>query len=593
VLSILNISISSSLQTLYQSWQAHTNLFWPTWLLMLTAAVFSTWHMVHPAPASFAQNEGKETDHGELPRVWPCGAVVSLTLLSLFIAGWIALASAWQEFDYSDNSMFTLFTLKEHNLQVAIWKDEGRFFPLGHQEFNLIRHFTHTAVGYHVFPELELIALAAILLLIDLGLNLAKRVGLVMIALIVPSILVSFNGLIYTERNVVLWLACLIFCIQRFEQTQRTLWAVGAVICAQIMIFYKETGFVLLLCFAVARLVVRCRKENKHWDFEQIKGKNSRLDLCFVLLALGFILYYASQMFPNMHAHYDQEVRLPGADAVVAYLELDWLVWLLVLVTLTRAYLILRRKAQPELLWDGLAIGGIAYFGAYLWLRMYSTYYLAPVDLIAVLYLGRVAATVWRQHGLKTKVFIAALICAVVVQEVSFSCFRMIERENVVRAKAQVAQTVEALYQGMSGAKRLFFPFSTPYRMMEFGAYLNYKGVPVEGAQDEPNRLTGVILAGGSVVKDGRCVVYRSVLCQAASAPSPGDLVIVLPDDDASYAKVRQFRQEGETLLYYQPLPRLPSLLALFMRQLHVASYAFSQKQLPDRWLDASVTLSK
>ena len=52
--------------------------------------------------------------------------------------------------------MFTLITLKGHDITPPIWNGEGRFFPLGHQEFNLIRHFTNTVFGYHVLPIIQL-----------------------------------------------------------------------------------------------------------------------------------------------------------------------------------------------------------------------------------------------------------------------------------------------------------------------------------------------------------------------------------------------------------------------------------------------------
>jgi len=43
---------------------------------------------------------------------------------------------------------------------------------------------------------------------------------------------------------------------------------------------------------------------------------------------------------------------------------------------MTRIYMILRQRTVPWLLWDGLAFGGVAYFLAYLRLRMFQAYYL-------------------------------------------------------------------------------------------------------------------------------------------------------------------------------------------------------------------------
>ena len=69
----------------------------------------------------------------------------------------------------------------------------------------------------------------------------------------------SFGALILAERNVLFFLARLVLSVKRFEQTRSTAWAVTAVVCAQSMIYFKETAFLLLWGFAVGRLILRCR----------------------------------------------------------------------------------------------------------------------------------------------------------------------------------------------------------------------------------------------------------------------------------------------------------------------------------------------
>jgi hypothetical protein len=78
-------------------------------------------------------------------------------------------------------------------------------------------------------------------------------VGLVIVTLLTPSILISFNGLMFLERDVLFFLACFVLSVKRFEQTKSIAWAVAAVVCAQIMLYRKETVFLLLLCFAGLR----------------------------------------------------------------------------------------------------------------------------------------------------------------------------------------------------------------------------------------------------------------------------------------------------------------------------------------------------
>ena len=103
----------------------------------------------------------------------------------------------WEDFAYYDNSNFTLDILKGRNYPTPIWQGQGRFFPLGYQEFNLLRHFTDTITGYHVLPIAQLLIFSWILLILDDELSIAARVALTILALVTPSILISFSGLIF------------------------------------------------------------------------------------------------------------------------------------------------------------------------------------------------------------------------------------------------------------------------------------------------------------------------------------------------------------------------------------------------------------
>ena len=589
------MSTSFLLQLIKTLWRARVTSFWAIWItIALAAAICVTWVVGHAATR--VQQEADKTPIIRTPRyIWSRGARTALALLALSMVGYITLTLTWEDFAYPDNSTFTLYTLKGHDLKPPIWRENGRLFPLGHQEFNLIRHFTGTVAGYHALPIVQLLILSCILLVLDDQLSITARAGLTALALVTPGIVISFGGLIYDERNLVLWLACLLFFIKRFEQTQATVWAVVAALCAQIMIYYKETAFLLLMGFAVGRLVLRCWKgDGAGWDYNRLREKESRLDLCLASLGVLFLLYYAAVMLPHPNVQYAHDHSRSAVEVLLAYMKLDLLAWLFVVLVLSRVYLILRRRVQPLPLWDGLALGGVAYFMAYLYLGMFSGYYLAPVDLIAVLYVGRFAILSWGQRSLGAKVVIMLVLCAVLFQDVSLSAFRVFERKNVIHGKAEIASVIRAQYQSGGGnVQRVFFPFARPYSVMEFASYLNYRGVPVEGAPVESAGLKSVVLVGGAVAKDGPCLGYEPFVCHTGSSPDPGDLVIVLPDDDASLAETTPYRDRGERLFSYEPRPRIPQWLSPFFSHFHVISYAFPNKELPDRWLHASVTAWK
>ncbi len=523
------------------------------------------------------------------------GAIAALMLLGLFLVCYVVMILTWEDFAYSDNSMFTLYTLRGHDLAPPILRASGRFYPLGSQEFNLIRHFTSTVTGYHVLPIAQLLIFSAVLLILDDELDITARVALTTVALIILGSVISFTGLIYEERNVLFCLACLALFVKRFEQTRSTAWAVAAAVCAQVMIYYKETACLLLMGFAIGRLMLRCKHPDlAGWDYSRLRDKESRLDLCLASLGVLFLLYYVAVMIPHLNMQYAAEWRLPPTQVLITYLRLDLLVWLFVTFVVGRTYLILRHRAEASLLWDGLALGGVACFAAYLYLGIYSAYYLAPVDLIAVLYVGRLAILSWGKMRWWSKAASLILLVVVALQGISLSAFRIFERKNVIHGKAEIASVVKVRHQnGVGAVQRVFFPFASPYRVMEFASYLSYRGAPVEGVPVEVAGLNSIVVVSRAVAKDGPCMGYASPICHAGSRPDPGDLVIVLPDDDASLAEVVPYRDGGELIFSYEPRPHIPHWLRPLVSHLHVASYAFAHKKLPDRWPHASVTVWK
>ncbi len=298
-------------------------------------------------------------------------------------------------------------------------------------------------------------------------------------------------------------------------------------------------------------------------------------------------------MMPHVNIKYTDQMEVPLGKAILYYIRLDLLVWVLLGVVLRRAYLIVLRRVEPWPLWDSLAFGGVSCFVAYLCLRLCTPYYLAPVDLIAVLYLGRFVVLSWANRRLWNRAATLVLVSAVVFQSVSLPAFRLFERENVIHAKTELATAIRARSKSVPNhVQRLFFPFSGVYPITEFASYLVYRGVPVEGEEDNagsaaPDR---VVIESKTFTEDKLCVYYRKFVCHAGSGPQPGDLVIELPDDLESRGQINSYETVGELLLSYQPRPHIPQWIYPLLDHLRVASVRFRFRPLPDRWLCASMT---
>jgi hypothetical protein len=570
-------------------WRERNELFWPIWIATTALAVVLVIWVV-PKKKSIPRDSIPSRRNN-----WSRGAILSVTFLALLLACYIAGSLVWEDFTYYDNSYFTNGTLVGTDIPLQLLPADGRFFPLGHQEYNLIRHFTASVAGYHALRIIQLVLLVGILLVFDEDLSVQARVGLIILALITPSILISFSGLIYPEWNVVFWLICLAWSVKKFEQTQSIAWAVAAVISSQVMLYYKETAFLLLLGFAVGRLILRSWKANPpDWDFKRLRNPESRLDMCLASLAVLFFLYYLVAMFPHYSMGYADESQLPLKQVLASYVKLDFLVWVLVAVVLARFVQILRGRLAPELLWDGLALGGVGCLSGYLVLRMNAGYFLAPADIIAILYLGHLTLLSMKNVGRVTKLCAMTLLTLVVLQDFSLSAFRMYERKNVIHSKVELGQAIKALYESNpQDVKRLFFPFAKPFHVMEFVSYLNYIGIPVEAVPPGSVASSSVVIVGTAFQTVGPCG-YRTFVCHPGNRPALGDLVVVLPDDFTTSEDLNWYRREstGQIFLYH-PSPSIPRWLLPYVNSLHVVSPIFSQNQLPEFWLNASVTVSK
>jgi hypothetical protein len=559
--------------------------FWFFWITTTAVTVLSLMLAMGTTATSTDRRAMKPGNPvSSRPRLVTPAFVILSVVLIIIVALYVKLSFFWEDFNYDSYSMFTLGTLRGHDIAPPIWRGEGRFFPLGFQEFNLIRHFTNTVFGYHLLPIAELFIVVLVLFVIDDELRVTHRVALTIVVLVTPSILLSFIVLVALERNIILFLVLLILFVRRFDRTLAIPWAVAAILSAQFLLYYKETAFVLLSCFAATRLVLRSRVDGG-WHSGRLWRKESYLDFCLVALAILFLVAYFIAMGIHGNMNYAVENRKLLSASLLRSVICDLLGWLLVVMVLGRAYRVLRCHAAPSPLWDGLALGAVAYAAAYFVLRLYMPLCLAPVDLVAVLYLGRLVVLAWEKLRPSRRLGAAVLAFVVLLQSVSVSAMEMFEEKNILHANTEIASIIRTRYlRNPRQTVTLFFPYATPFLILEFAAYLEYRGLPAEpagGGADESGRL---VFATNSVVGDGPCMSYvKAIRCRAAGAPAPGDLVILLPDAHATFAEVSAYRDRGTVLFSYEPRPAgvprwLYSLYARYDRG-------------PDRWLLASVAV--
>lgn len=561
---------STVLNFLHKLEELRPRLFWPVWSVLTTGSALVAMWLFRPTAL------GVIPKHDRAPQVRfdrSRAAVLSLALLAVFLGCYIAWTMVWEDFAWYDHSQFTLFSLRGIDFPSPIWPESGRFFPLSNQEFNLLAHFNKTNMGYHVFGLVQVLLIAGALLFLDDRMSIAGRVAVIIFLLMTPTVAITLTDLVYPERNVVFFLVCLAFAVKKFEETHSRRWAVAAVVSAQIALYFKEPVSLMLLGFVAARFVFRhlfsdLSSSPSSW----LRDAASKLDACLAAQALAFLAFYVFMMFPYTSADYLVTTRRPSIlVAAIYYFKRDILVWVFSAVTAARMFLILRRRVTPSLLWDGLACGGLVYFVAYLTLRMATYYYLAPVDLIAVVYLAHVFYSSWPKMGpgIRFAAFVVAMIIA--GQNLQQTGFQLMFRKYVLYKKEALARMIVDRYRRDPGSVRsLFFPFAPAYTLAEFGAYLSYRGLPLEvDGSGVSSASPTVEIFSPKIPKTGRCIYFMAFVCHAGQ-PGASSLTIALPDDPMLPSESKLLEESEANLRAFDPRPQPPRL---FMRALEILRY--------------------
>ena len=318
-------------------WSIHPQRFWVIWCTITIASLIYVKWLLGPIAITSRQERMVQSVGIKSIRqqIRDPKSILALTLLVGFLGFYIFMILVWEDFAYYDNDLFIVYSLKGYNFPPPIWQDNGRFFPFGLQEFNLVSHLTTTPFGYHVVPIVELLIFCCFLLILDSELRMSSRVMLATLALLTPSILLSFTGLIFPERNVLVLIGCMALAIRQFEQTKASHWATAAVLSTQIMLYLKETSFLLVLGFAVGRSLLRCMEGPHGWSLEKLWDRENRLDLCLACLGVLFLFAYFTVMGLHGNMNYISSARHPVTDVVLNYLGLDLMVWLFIAVPRT------------------------------------------------------------------------------------------------------------------------------------------------------------------------------------------------------------------------------------------------------------------
>ncbi len=266
--------------------------------------------------------------------------------------------------------------------------EAGRFYPLGFIEFNLLRFFpeARSIFSYDLITALVLIltmtTLSRILAQTSFAAGNKKHfswAALIIIAVLImtPAFVQIFLNIVYPEKMVILTLALfMLFAIRAFSYGQTADYLLAA-FTAAIATYTKEPVFGILAVIAAALLIFGRKQLNP-----------AQRNFAFFLLLNGvvFLMLYYFLAYKDQTTFYNEGKNIaPRLSLLWALLNRNRLFYLFAAIALWRLYDSFRKQqAVKVLLYDSFLYASLAWFGAYVILKLQDNYYLTPAYILAL-----------------------------------------------------------------------------------------------------------------------------------------------------------------------------------------------------------------
>jgi len=342
-----------------------------------------------------------------------------------------------------------------------------------------------------------------------------------------PGFPMAWFRLHVPERDVVFFLAVFLASFLALDRTSRPLALLGGGLAAgNLALYYKEPVFVLLGVFSLCYLAGP-REKTARWQ--------RHLSVLMLLGCGVFLAFYYLVVFQQMAG---PRYGNPSSGALtflwdaVGYGAINDPVMLVLVLPLfvSRVYVLVRDKGAFKPLPDSMLFAGVAYAGAFLFLRIRSPYYLLPSYILAmpglVHHLRKlwVETRVWRSLSYLTALLFCTVGVATTLRVISDAKYWPI---NLTGATDAIAERLRA---SRSDSRRKIVLLDVKPRdglemCVSFNAFLRARGIP-------PNRFC--VASSGRV---GDAVVAQEALPvvpfvtqeDCGRATGIGDLVVVIP----------------------------------------------------------------
>ena len=251
--------------------------------------------------------------------------------------------------------------------------------------------FTGSADVFHAVALGQVMLSAAFVWFIFFRLPWRFRIWPILAIYSTPSIFYISQSFIYTERNIILLLSLFVLCFCLFHRRHKHVYLFAALAAAFLSLFYKETVFLILLGFALARggyLYTQTGRELRS------KGPLSLSAFVPELALIGFVLFFLGSYYIFTHQVrsgplYDHVLEGALIATIISnfsdYVTEHILFTLLVIGYPIRILFLSKLRFHPT--WDSLLVAALFFFAGNIVLGRLGpySYYSAPGDFLILL----------------------------------------------------------------------------------------------------------------------------------------------------------------------------------------------------------------
>lgn len=314
----------------------------------------------------------------------------------------------------------------------------GRFFPLGHAEFNYLS-LDYAKNNLEILYILPMVQIVMFTYLVD---RLIWPTNLLLRAITAGSAfwlgaIVAFSNIIIPERNAIILVLLGLVFLKAYLYRPTRLSASASVLFMALSLFYKEPMFVIPCAFVFCTMVYWL--SNKIMKQPYINCKITPINVGYTICIIGFVAGYFFYTFYNgaPASLYSNRSEEGFHQHILFYSTIIPIIPLSIgLVLASHQYI--RHQSPDKILSITMALGALGYALVLIFLRMkINGYYFAPSLLLLVLSFALVMKNILAEFTYSTKpkfiILSGSLILATIIFNMSpYIISDLIYKKNVI-----------------------------------------------------------------------------------------------------------------------------------------------------------------